>query len=115
MFQRLSRIESPHKNTCKWIFDLEEWKEWTREPRGLFWLKGKPGSGKSTIMANIYKQLNADSRSKEGIFLEFFFFSTRGTELQKTPIGMLRSLLNQLFRQDPRVRSRMREVLQEQM
>jgi hypothetical protein len=65
---------------------------------GLLWIKGKPGAGKSTLMKYILKQ------SKETFFkdqvIAAYFFNARGTDLEKTPIGMLRSLVYQLIDQD---------------
>lgn len=47
-----------------------------------------------------------------GIRLEFFF-SARGTEMQRIPLGMLRSLLNQIFDRDPTVRPQVCEAYEE--
>jgi len=55
-------------------------------------------------MAFIYDKLQRDPPSKRNLNLEFFFHG-RGTILQKTPIGMFRSLLHQIYNNVPSVRS----------
>jgi hypothetical protein len=42
-----------------------------------------------------------------------FFFTRQGTPLQKTPLGMLRSLLHQLYSQDSSVRQTVRQAFKE--
>jgi Ankyrin repeats (3 copies)/Ankyrin repeats (many copies) len=54
-------------------------------------------------MAFIYDKLQRDPPSKRSVNLEFFFHG-RGTVLQKTPIGMFRSLLHQIYNNVPSVR-----------
>jgi ankyrin repeat domain-containing protein 50 len=80
--------------------------------RGLLWVKGKPGTGKSTLMAFLYQALQAVPAHELHINLEFFFHG-RGTTLQKTPIGMFRSLLHQLFTKTDSVRGPIRKAFQE--
>lgn len=60
MLDRRDNIEPLHINTCEWILELEEYKSWKSKPRGLLWIKGKPGAGKSTLMTFIYDQLEQD-------------------------------------------------------
>ncbi|KAJ5348544.1 uncharacterized protein N7506_001797 [Penicillium brevicompactum] len=43
------------------------------------------------------------------VFASTFFFTARGAQMQRTPLGMLRSLMNQLFDRDPTVRPQIRE------
>ncbi|KAK5075728.1 hypothetical protein LTR70_010043 [Exophiala xenobiotica] len=112
MFDRRNNVEQPHVNTRQWILDLEEYKCWKTQPRGLLWIKGKPGSGKSTLMSFLYHRLREQRRMEGGIHLDFFF-SARGTDMQRTPLGMLRSLLNQVFGQDASIRPPVRELYRE--
>lgn len=76
---------------------------WIDKERELLWIKGKPGAGKSTLMAFIYKAFQENSLLKQSLSLDFFFHG-RGTALQKTPTGMFRSLLRQLYAKVPLVR-----------
>ncbi|KAL2816622.1 hypothetical protein BDW59DRAFT_166267 [Aspergillus cavernicola] len=110
MLDRRHAIDTPHPNTCEWILDQEKYIDWLDQERGLLWIKGKPGAGKSTIMSFLYRTLK--DQPLEGIVLEFFF-TGRGTELQRTPLGFLRSLLNQLYRQDMSIRENLRKVYED--
>ncbi|KAK2602896.1 hypothetical protein N8I77_009397 [Diaporthe amygdali] len=64
---------------------------------GILWIKGLPGSGKSTVMREILRF--TENIAEEGHIIASFFFNARGSELDRTPRGMLRSLLLQLARQ----------------
>ncbi|OQD59911.1 hypothetical protein PENPOL_c019G03493 [Penicillium polonicum] len=101
MLDRRDNIEPCHPDTCQWILELEKYKSWRRQSRGLLWIKGKPGAGKSTLMLFLHDKLKRDVDG--GIRLEFFF-TARGTEMQRIPLGMLRSLLSQIFDRDATLR-----------
>ncbi|KAN0101984.1 Ankyrin repeat-containing domain protein [Hyaloscypha variabilis] len=90
--------------TCSWILRHKSYMTWRDKERGMLWINGKPGSGKSTLMAFIYKSFQEYSTSSNDLLLDFFFHA-RGTLLQKTPIGMFRSMLHQVYDKVPAVRS----------
>ncbi|KAK4138478.1 hypothetical protein BT67DRAFT_368450, partial [Trichocladium antarcticum] len=56
---------------------------------GVLWIKGKPGAGKSTLMKHALQHC-------EEVFVDHlivaYFFNARGEILEKTPLGMLRSI-----------------------
>ncbi|KAJ5999409.1 hypothetical protein N7451_007219 [Penicillium sp. IBT 35674x] len=112
MLDRRDNIEPCHTNTCQWILELEEYKSWRRQSCGLLWIKGKPGAGKSTLMAFLHDKLRILQDGSQGIQLDFFF-TARGTELQRKPLGMFRSLLNQIFDRDTTVRPQVRETYEQ--
>ncbi|KAJ5144591.1 ankyrin repeat-containing protein [Penicillium atrosanguineum] len=62
-------------------------------------VKGKPGSGKSTVMKYALRELPA-IYDAEPITISFFFHA-RGHELQKSPLGLFRSFLHQILRRVP--------------
>ncbi|KAJ5548418.1 hypothetical protein N7513_005652 [Penicillium frequentans] len=109
MLDRRDNIEPCHTNTCQWILELEKYKSWRSQSCGLLWIKGKPGAGKSTLMAFLHEKLEILQDGRQGIRLDFFF-SARGTEMQRSPLGMFRSLLNQIFDRDTTVRPQVREI-----
>jgi ankyrin repeat protein len=99
MDDRFLGIKAAHTKTCKWILKTPEYKNWLDAARtsthgGLFWLKGKPGSGKSTMTKFVCQQLKKCFRDASVIS---FFFHARGEELQKTTLGLYRSLIYQLL------------------
>lgn len=70
----------------------------------MFWIKGKPGCGKSTLMKYIFEDnrtrihLHTDQiRRSDAVCLAGFFFYARGTSVQKSLIGLLRSILIQIL------------------
>ncbi|KAL7895514.1 hypothetical protein HDV64DRAFT_95259 [Trichoderma sp. TUCIM 5745] len=99
---RISQVEDPFQNTFKWIFDLDLFTHWLQEGSGLFWIYGKPGSGKSTLMKYIFQsQVTEDllhNWRKSSLNIKGgFFFHYRGTAMQKSFEGVLRSVIVQLL------------------
>ncbi|CZT09569.1 uncharacterized protein RCO7_03690 [Rhynchosporium graminicola] len=73
----------------------------TSSHTSLLWIKGNPGTGKSTLMAFLHNHLTA--AHPRNIHLSFFF-NANGTLLQRSELGMLRSLTHQLYRLSPAAR-----------
>ncbi|EXJ73272.1 uncharacterized protein A1O5_03032 [Cladophialophora psammophila CBS 110553] len=101
---RYSVVEKAHETTLDWIFlkpdlGMMHWLQWGR---GIFWISGKPGSGKSTAMKHIYQRHVGSQRSPSNtitpqeVVAQFFFFQ-RGSIIQKSFEGLLRSLLHQIL------------------
>ena len=72
-----------------------------------YWLSGKPGSGKSTLMKYISTEFSSYCHSHEplsawgdAVTCSFFFWNL-GSSLQKNYVGLLRSLLFQIADQRP--------------
>lgn len=96
---RLSNILKPLDGTCDWLFGHPEYSKWldndfTKEHHGFLWIKGKPAAGKSTIMKHAL--LKTRSLLKGAAFISFFF-NARGNVLEKSTLGMYRSLLHQFL------------------
>ncbi|RYP03436.1 hypothetical protein DL765_010493 [Monosporascus sp. GIB2] len=83
--------------TCEWLLEHKIYRRWAACDRGMLWIKGKPGSGKSTLL----KYALDNHRPEGGTLVLSFFFHGRGDKLQKTPLGLFRSLLHQVLRQAP--------------
>ncbi|XWW93409.1 hypothetical protein V2A60_001342 [Cordyceps javanica] len=99
-------IEKAYKDTCTWLTKTSEYLDWLdskklQEHHGFLWIKGNPGTGKSTLMKSTL--LNAQKTTK-GCFISFFF-NARGDDLEKSTIGMYRSLLLQLLEKIPRLQT----------
>ncbi|KAL7799987.1 hypothetical protein V8C37DRAFT_407087 [Trichoderma ceciliae] len=100
---RYHNIKSAHAGTCKWLQEKAEYLDWldpnkSHEHHGFFWIKGKPGAGKSTVMKCALE--NARKGVKDKIIISFFF-NARGDDLEKSTLGMYRSLLLQLLQRLP--------------
>ncbi|KUJ13186.1 uncharacterized protein LY89DRAFT_591281, partial [Mollisia scopiformis] len=107
---REAQVQEANKDTCSWIFeDPEEhqkpWSNfvrWLREETGCYWIEGKAGCGKSTLM----KFLRSDARTlnalkewtgSDELITASYFFWMAGTALQKNQEGLLRSLLHTIL------------------
>ena len=100
---RQMTIKKAHTQTCKWLLETPKHLDWLDpsklgEHHGFLWIKGKPGTGKSTLMK--FALANAQKKMKDHIVISFFF-NARGDDLEKSTIGMYRSLLLQLLERLP--------------
>lgn len=97
--KRRLNVEDEEPDTCKWLLATPEWKQWQksfeqRDAPRLLWIKGRPGTGKSTLMKFAH---GTAFRAQENEIVLAHFFNARGTELEKSTEGMYRTLLCQLL------------------
>ncbi|PSN68727.1 hypothetical protein BS50DRAFT_520818 [Corynespora cassiicola Philippines] len=110
---RFEDISEAHSKTFEWALQedrsQQSWpslRKWLLEEQGVYWISGKAGSGKSTLM----KFLRQDSRTlsaleswaepSELLIVDFYFWNP-GSDLQKSQEGLFRSLLWQTLHQEP--------------
>lgn len=86
-------------DTCEWIFVHPIFLRWF-DGTGILWIKGKPGSGKSTLMKSILDHLQNVSNHLNSLLVSLFVYG-QGSELQKSPLGLFRSLLHQIYKESP--------------
>ncbi|KAE8441097.1 hypothetical protein EG329_005864 [Mollisiaceae sp. DMI_Dod_QoI] len=108
MYDREGQIATADLRTFDWIFEEprredRSWSnflEWLEKGRGMYWINGKAGSGKSTLM----KYLNENKKTidalqswsgETSLITASFFFWYDGNDLQKSQVGLLRALLYQ--------------------
>ncbi|KAI1879125.1 hypothetical protein JX265_003302 [Neoarthrinium moseri] len=108
LHRRFEDIEARSKHTFEWIYENDEleFSSWLRSGKGIYWISGKPGSGKSTLMKFIFddprtRDLLKHWRDENDPIIAGFFFHHRGSVLQKSLEGLIRSILAQLLRQRP--------------
>ena len=107
-------IGSAYSDTFEWIYDYQiqgqcawsSFPDWVLNGHGCYWVNGKAGSGKSTLMKFISdnpKQISLLRKwSKEDRLITASFYSWNfGSVLQRTFDGMLRSLLHDILSQIP--------------
>jgi Cdc6-like AAA superfamily ATPase len=61
----------------------------------FFWIKGKPGAGKSVLIKYLDQHVTRRLKKSNAIGL-YFYFNARGGQLEKSFLGLYRSLLVQL-------------------
>ncbi|KAI8296714.1 hypothetical protein K4K59_003897 [Colletotrichum sp. SAR11_240] len=109
---RQNEIPEAHQNTFEWIFheslevNITKWLHPSSD--GVFWVTGKPGSGKSTLMKLISghhrtRQLAKSWAGPKPLVVASHFFWNAGKPLQKSQEGLLRTLLFQILVQCPEV------------
>ena len=113
------------KNTYDWIFDdpqthrmprydegysrqeerrWDDFARWLKSGHGVYWINGKAGSGKSTLMNHICNhsrtlELLREWCSDRRLLTPTFFFWNAGNRLQKSIDGLLRSLVYQMLKE----------------
>ena len=108
---RHDSIAAAHKQTLQWVLtpdsyqgvswhDYPSWLKSASVSSNIYWITGKPGSGKSTLMRYL-----ADSEITEAMLQKWAgprlirilrcFFWNPGTPIQKSMEGLLRTLLYQ--------------------
>jgi hypothetical protein len=109
--ERQAEIADAHKNTFAWLFkpapdSRTNFVEWLHSGRGIYWISGKPGSGKSTLMRYICNSGNARNEllqwaEASQLTICNFFFWNSGTREQRSQKGFLRSLIYDILHQHP--------------
>ncbi|KAJ4345406.1 uncharacterized protein N0V89_011536 [Didymosphaeria variabile] len=117
MNARRNTIEISHPDTFQWIFqepgktkgsddDVPKWSSfstWLRDGTGTYWISGKAGAGKSTLMKFLLedpttRQILSNNRSNTMIISAFIW--SLGASTQKSLVGVLCTLLYDFFAQN---------------
>src|SRR5436305_3442173 len=99
---RHRNIDKANESTCTWIEEAPSYKIWegsegqTASERFLG-IKGKPGSGKSTLMKSIIASRQQSSAHTHNYIYLAFFFNARGAIIERSPIALYKTLLYQLL------------------
>jgi hypothetical protein len=111
---RLKNVATSHSETLQWLFDTNvvDFSSWLQDPDSssspIYWIQGKPGSGKSTLMkfAMMDPRLSDLLQTSEHLpyVISGFFFHDRGTMVQKSMTGMLQELLYSVLVKNPALR-----------
>lgn len=132
---REDAIPVAHAETFSWVFEEEQttFVEWASSGNGrflpllqartqicrvtdtvyegMFWVTGKPGSGKSTLMKYLVQQPRTHSclekwAGSDEVVTAFHCFWNAGTAIQKSQSGLLRTLLIRIIQQCPNLAQR---------
>lgn len=112
MAARIENMEEAHVKTFDWIFQectsdevpRDNFVKWLTYGSGIYWVNGKAGCGKSTLMRYIYanpqtRRLLSTWATPLPPTTATFFFWNDGNKLQKDRVGLLRSILYEIFDQ----------------
>ncbi|MCJ1431234.1 hypothetical protein MMC27_000585 [Xylographa pallens] len=98
MDARHQNIKQPLSETCGWLFRHRDYQDWYTKGSGLLWLKGKAGSGKSSLVKRAVQEMENDVQ-KGNTLIAKYFFNARGTLLEKSYTGLVRSMVHQILTQ----------------
>jgi hypothetical protein len=114
--RRQETIKEAHEKTFQWIFETKEtcvevsrWDDfvrWLEIGHHTYWINGKAGSGKSTLMNYVYQDNRTHNSLKvwagtKELCTPSFFFWNAGSDMEKSSGGLLRSLLHQVLQEHP--------------
>ena len=107
MRAREGRVIERHAQSFQWIFSSESvFARWLSSFSGLFWINGKAGSGKSTMMKFLFECPETHSRldtwaGDRKLVISRHFFWNAGTPIQKSFQGLLQAICYDIFRTCP--------------
>ena len=115
--ERRDHILQAHHGTYQWILepdlggkqrwdDFVSWLRASPSRSGVYWVSGKIGAGKSTLLHYIDSSRSLFQHTlpwaeEAAVVRASCFFWNAGNKLQKSTVGLLRTLLTQLFEQTP--------------
>ncbi|KAH6113873.1 hypothetical protein HBI69_130890 [Parastagonospora nodorum] len=120
-YERMEVRNEAIKDALKWTFDwifasdmgrgaagcvTNTYVQWLQSNDGIYWITGKPGSGKSTFMKYLFNHaqtamfLRAWSGGVPLVRASFYFWNP-GEVIQKSLTGLLQTLLYHIFRTCP--------------
>ena len=113
--RRFNDVHKAHKQTFDWMLEDSKdptvpptgFKDWLRDKNDIYWISGKAGSGKSTLMKflvedrSVGQYLNKWAGSSAKLVLVSWFFWAAGSPMQRSKEGLFQSLLFQILRRCP--------------
>lgn len=114
MNSRRTQIMDAHNETFNWIFDepselspdikWDSFPQWLRSDNPIYWICGKAGSGKSTLVSflihNVKTKQLLSERDSRTVLISAFIWSA-GSPMQRSEKGLLCSLLHEIISKIP--------------
>ncbi|KAE8446360.1 hypothetical protein EG329_012109 [Mollisiaceae sp. DMI_Dod_QoI] len=87
-----TKLGARHWDAGQWFLQNSGFKDWRNSPRGLFWLQGSVGTGKTSLASIVINDLvKTDNRS-----IAFYYCSRGSAAAANNPVAIFRSLVAQL-------------------
>ena len=81
--------------TFEWIPQSKQYRDWDTSEKGLLWISGAPGQGKTVISILLSELLEATK------YTVIYFFCDNKTASRNSEVNVLRGLMSQLVQQHP--------------
>jgi hypothetical protein len=110
--ERKDSVSTAHSETFNWAIrppgpgsNWSDLSSWLQSESGIYWIHGKPGSGKSTLMKYIFEHhevlaLLQDWAGNRKLTMAAFFLWNVGTSEQNTQHGLARGLLYHVLKEN---------------
>jgi hypothetical protein len=90
-------IQRREEGTCRWIYDLAEYKDWFNSPKsGIVWISGAGGYGKSILTSSIVQEYQETFEGKEDSTVQYFFCAN-GDDSTQSADRIKKHLLQHLY------------------
>ena len=113
--RRFNDVHKAHKRTFDWMLEDSKdpavpptgFKDWLQNKNNIYWISGKAGSGKSTLMKflaedqSVSQYLQDWAGPSARLVLISWFFWAAGSPMQRSKEGLFQSLLFQILRRCP--------------
>ena len=110
--RRFSEVHKAHHQTFNWMLEDSKdssiqhphFKRWLQCQNGIYWIGGKPGSGKSTLMKFLTENQAVNEHLQDWagpsakLIMVSWFFWAAGSPMQRSKEGLFQSLLFQVLR-----------------
>lgn len=91
--------------------------DWLRSDEPLFWIQGKPGSGKSTLVKRVASdkatQRLLDAWNSNTMIISHYFYLIGSSSFQQNIVGFYSSVMHQILSKSARGDSLTRKILQQ--
>lgn len=87
-------LEQRHEDSGSWFLQSDGFFSWKSQPNSILWLHGIPGCGKTVLSSTIIEEVTKAFPTSPVIYFYFDF----GEITKQTIDGMIRSLIDQLYK-----------------
>ncbi|OTA65286.1 hypothetical protein K449DRAFT_265475 [Hypoxylon sp. EC38] len=92
----------PLSGTCGWLLAEPAYENWREEPRsGLFWLKGKMGSGKTHLVTAVIEDIQSRFSDEDMEPVLFYYCDRANTNTEADGAAIINAILRQMLSEEP--------------